>query len=248
MTVSIITATSNSEDTIRGCLESIAIQDYPKIELIIIDNESNDNTLKIINSFDFSDMAVKVISEPDKGIYDALNKGIQNASGEIIGFLHSDDFYFNSRSITDVVNCFNETKPTGVYGDLIYVKKHDINKVVRTWKSRSFNINLLTKGWMPAHPTLFLRSEVYDRYGFFNTDYKISADYEFMLRILNNTELKFNYLSKTIIKMRVGGASNRNIKNITIKSLEDLKAIRSNNVGGIFTLILKNISKVSQFL
>jgi glycosyltransferase involved in cell wall biosynthesis len=248
MKVSIITATNNSEKTIEDCIKSLIGQVYMNIEFIIIDNNSTDLTLNIIDRYKLNNNNIKLISESDKGLYDALNKGISYACGDIVGFLHSDDVFYDCYSIFDVVSFFRDKKSDGVFGDLQYVNKENTNKIIRLWKSCEFQPELLKKGWMPAHPTLFLRKHVYDKHLEFNRSFKISADYDFMLRILKDKTLNFGYLPRVITKMRVGGASNRSIKNIIKKSKEDYRAIRSNNIGGVITLLLKNTSKIKQFL
>lgn len=246
MKVSIITATNNSEETIEYCIKSLLEQVYLNTEFIIIDNNSTDSTLKIIDSYKLKNKNIKLISESDNGLYDALNKGIKYASGDIIGFLHSDDFYYDCYSVSDVVTYFRNNNFDGVFGDLQYVDKVNTNKVFRLWKSCEFRPELLKKGWMPAHPTLFLKKHVYVKHGEFNTSFKISADYDFMLRILKDKTLEFGYLPRVITKMRVGGASNRSLKNIIKKTIEDYNAIRTNNIGGWFSIVLKNISKIKQ--
>jgi glycosyltransferase len=188
-----------------------------------------------------------MVSEKDYGIYDALNKGISAASGDIIGFVHSDDFLASSDIINDIVSMMKTESLDGVYGNLQYVDKINTKKIIRNWKSCHFKTGLLKNGWMPPHPTLFLKREVYQKYGLFDVSYRISADYDFMLRIFKDSELKFGYLPKVITKMRVGGASNRSIKNIIEKSKEDYRAIKSNNIGDFLTLIRKNTSKLKQF-
>ena len=170
------------------------------------------------------------------------------ATGDVIGFVHSDDLLASKTVISEIVATLKNEKLDGVYGDLEYVRKEDTSKVVRFWKSRSFNSKLLSMGWMPAHPTLFLKKEVYEKHGFFNLSYKISADYDFMLRILKDDSLKFGYLPKVITKMRIGGASNGSIKNIINKTKEDYRAIRSNHIGGWFSILIKNTSKIKQFV
>ena len=248
MKVSIITATNNSEKTIKNCLESLMSQVYQNIEFIIVDNASTDMTIDLVTSFKLKNNRIKLISDPDKGIYDALNKGVSYASGDIIGFLHSDDIYYDCFSIFNIVNLFREKVTDGVFGDLQYVNKLDTKKIVRFWKSTDFNSSLLKNGWMPPHPTLFLKKKVYEKHGEFNLSFKISADYDFMLRILKDDSLKFTYLPNVITKMRVGGASNRSVKNIIQKTKEDYRAVRSNNIGGWFTVFIKNISKINQFI
>ena len=248
MKVSIITATNNSEKTIEDCIKSLIGQVYMNIEFIIIDNNSTDSTLKIIERYKLKNKSIKLISESDNGLYDALNKGVSYASGDIIGFLHSDDLYFDCYSIFDVVSFFRDNKSDGVYGDLQYVNKENTDKVIRLWKSRVYHSKLLKMGWMPAHPTLFLKKHVYEKHGGFETSYKISADYDFMLRILKDKILEFGYLPIVITKMRVGGASNRSLKNIIQKTREDYKVVSSNSIGGWFSILLKNISKIKQFI
>jgi glycosyltransferase involved in cell wall biosynthesis len=224
------------------------MQDYESIEYIIIDGQSIDSTMDIVNNFQASYSYIKVISENDKGIYDALNKGLAIATGDVIGFLHSDDLFPSDTIISELALKINNDNLDGVYGDLQYVKKENTNKIIRIWKSCEFKLELLKKGWMPAHPTLFLKKHIYDKYGEFNTSYKISADYDFMLRILKDKTLKFGYLPRVITKMRVGGASNRSFKNIIRKTKEDYQAVCSNNVGGWFSIFLKNASKLRQFV
>ncbi len=244
MKLTLITATFNSERNIFDCLNSVSSQTYSNIEHIIVDGGSSDKTVAIIKSVStFS----KIISEPDQGIYDALNKGINLATGDIIGFLHSDDLLDDSNIIVDIVERFINTNVDGVYGDLLYVNKDNTNKTIRHWKSKAFQQRNLIYGWMPAHPTLFLKKKIYEKHGLFDLSFKIAADYDFMLRILKDSELKFEYLPKVITKMRVGGASNKNLSNILKKSREDLRAMRKNNIGGFHTLIFKNLRKLGQF-
>ena len=247
MKLTIITATFNSAHGINKCMDSILHQDYENIEYIIIDGESKDLTLEIISEKQKTHPSIKLISESDQGIYDALNKGLSAASGDIIGFVHSDDFLESNNIIGDIVSMIKSENLDGVYGDLQYVDKNNIQIVIRNWKSSEFNKSLLKKGWMPPHPTLFLKKEVYKNHGLFDLSYKISADYDFMLRVFNDSELKFGYLPKVITRMRVGGASNRSLKNIIRKTKEDYRAIKRNNIGNFTTLITKNTSKLKQF-
>ena len=247
MKVSIITATYNSATSIASSLNSIINQDYNNIECIIIDGDSNDETIPIIKTYRRKNLNIILVSEPDNGIYDALNKGIKLATGDLIGFVHSDDKLASPHIISELVTAIKNTQVFGVYGDLQYVSKLDTSKLIRNWKSSVFSKSLLKKGWMPPHPTLFLKKEVYQKHGNFNQNYKISADYDFMLRVLKDKTLRFFYLPKVIIKMRVGGASNKNLKNIIQKTKEDYKAITSNKIGNWVTLFLKNYSKFKQF-
>ena len=206
---------------------------------------SFDNTISIIK--DFKQEKIKLISEKDEGIYDALNKGIRLANGDIIGFLHSDDYFACDNIISDIVEKFNDTLCHGLYGNLQYVDKSNTLKVIRNWESSRFFLKLLKKGWMPPHPTLFLRSSICEEVGHFNTNYKISADYDFILRVFKRESLDFEYLPKVITKMRIGGESNRSLSNILHKIKEDYIIIKNNNIGGFITLILKNTSKIKQF-
>ena len=250
MKISIITATYNSQVTLSSCMTSVLQQSYQNIEYVIVDGNSTDETLELVkqHQLQFPQIEFKILSEPDSGIYDALNKGVQLATGEVIGFVHSDDILADNQIISKLANQFDKENVDGVYGDLQYVDKNNIGKIIRYWKSNDFNSSLLKKGWMPAHPTLFLKKEVYEKYGEFSLSFKISADYDFMLRILKDDSLKFTYLPNVITKMREGGASNRSVKNIIQKTKEDYRAARSNNIGGWYLIFLKNISKVRQFI
>ena len=245
MKISIITATYNSASNIAECIESLNSQTYTKFDHLIIDGVSKDNTLDIINSI--PNRVKKIISEKDNGIYDALNKGLCQEIGDIIGFLHSDDLLASSETLAKIVDLFRKYGVDGVYGDLQYIQKNEPFKVIRHWKSRSFSPDLLNKGWMPPHPTLFLRKNVYEKHGGFNLKYRIAADYDFMIRVLKDETLRFSYLPETITKMRVGGASNRSLKNILQKSKEDLQIINQHRLGGLPVLARKNLSKIGQF-
>jgi len=247
MKISIITATYNSAQRILSALNSISTQTYMNIELVVIDGASKDNTIAKIKETFNGDL--KIISEKDNGIYDALNKGIAAATGDVIGFVHSDDFLASKEILSKIAFIFQNEKVDGVYGDLQYVNKEDTSKVIRYWKSEAFKPGLLKKGWMPAHPTLFLKKEVYEKHGLFNLNYNIAADYDLMLRIFSDPTLKFKYLPEVITKMRVGGASNRSLKNIKLKSQEDFKALRANGIKNpLKVLAYKNFSKLGQFV
>ena len=245
MKVSIIVSVFNNKNTIAAAINSIISQDYDDIECIVVDAGSTDGTVEIIKGF--GDRINTFISEPDRGIYDGLNKGISLATGDVIAFLHSDDVYAHETVISNVVGFFdNDTQ--GVYGDLVYTDKVDMSKVFRYWKSCDFSPSLLSKGWMPPHPTLFLRREVYQKYGTFDTSFKIAGDYDFMLRILKDN-IVVKYLPQVVYKMRVGGESNRSIKNILNKSKEDLRAMRKNEINNpFFALFYKNMSKIMQLV
>jgi glycosyltransferase len=248
MKVSIITATYNSASTIKTCMDSVLNQSYDAIEYIIVDGGSNDETMHYIKENAVDNKQIIFSSEPDKGIYDALNKGIKKASGDIIGFVHSDDFLADNTIIASIVNAFKNENVDGVYGDLHYVAFENTDKIIRNWVSKKFRPKLLKQGWMPAHPTLFLKKKLYEKNGSFDLSYKIAADYDFILRIFKQPQLKFYYLPKTVVKMRVGGASNKSLKNIIQKTKEDYRAVNTNKTGGWITILFKNVSKLKQFI
>ena len=248
MKISIITATFNSGKFIESCINSILKQNYKKFEIIIIDGLSTDSTIKKIKTLLDKHNNIKIFSEKDLGIYHALNKGIEKANGDIIGFVHSDDLLYNKNVLSNIIDVFKNSNIDGVYGDLQYVEKQNTNKVIRYWKSKDFKPNLINKGWTPPHPTLYLRKKVYEKHGFFDLNYKISSDYDFMTKIFMDNTFNFKYIPKVITKMRVGGISNKNIKNVLIKTFEDYKVIYKNGSGGIITLLRKNTSKIKQFI
>ena len=244
--ISIITATFNSAETVRDALVSVATQTHPNIEHLIQDGGSTDETLKIIEAF--GSERTKVVSEPDSGIYDALDRGIARASGDIIGVLHSDDFFANAEVLSWVAQAFSaDPDLDAVYGDLEYVSSRDPDRIIRYWKAGGFDRKKLRNGWMPPHPTLFVRRHVLDNYGDYDRSMCIAADYDAMLRWLNIFQINIAYLDHTLVKMRVGGASNRSLGAILRKSGEDLRAIRRNKTGGMTTLALKNLRKLGQF-
>ena len=244
--ISIITAVYNNRDNIGPCIDSVLSQSYPNIEHIVVDGQSTDGTIDIIRSYE--NKIGKWASEKDTSIYDALNKGIAMSTGDVIGFLHSDDVFNNATMIEKIATLFSRTNSDAVYGDLVYVSKTNIANIVRYWKSNEFNVTKFRHGWMPPHPTLFLTKKVYDSYGLFNLKYRISSDYDLMLRTLGSGNLHCEYLPEIITRMRVGGASNKSLKNIWIKSYEDWQALKQNKIGGFYTLFLKNVSKLGQFL
>jgi len=244
MKFSVITATYNSQSTITDAINSVASQTYNNIEHIIIDGASTDNTLSIIENI--KSRISKIISEPDNGIYEALNKGIENTTGDIIVFLHADDIFAENTIIEKAANLFLEKQPDSIYGNLQYVAKENTGKIIRYWKSGDFSFSKLRKGWMPPHPTFFVKKEIYDKFGNFDTSFKIAADYDIILRFLGKQKISTAYLPKVMIKMRIGGESNKSIKNIIKKMKEDVKALRKNKLGGLHTVIMKNIIKIPQ--
>ncbi len=247
MKVSIITITYNSAATVEDTIRSVVMQDYPDIEYLIIDGKSKDNTLAIVDKY--KDGISKIVSEKDKGLYDALNKGIRHASGEIIGMLHSDDLYAHEQVISHVVGTFlKNPEAQGVYADLVFVNRNDTNKVMRTWESGTYREGDFLKGWMPPHPTFFVRKECYENFGTFNTDLKLSADYELMLRLIHKNNIRLAYLNEVIVKMRMGGVSNVSFFVKLKANLEDKMAWRMNGVKPrMTTLLMKPLRKIGQY-
>lgn len=245
MKISVITAVRNNRDTVAAALDSILAQTHPELELIVIDGASTDGTLEVLQGY--GERLQVLISEPDQGIYDALNKGLAHASGDIVGFLHADDLLANSSALADIARAFAGGSVDAVYGDLQYVKKSQPLLVVRHWRGGEFTPVRLAWGWMPPHPTLYLRRQIYERFGKFDTSYRIAADYDFMLRILRSGELRVQYLPRVLVNMRVGGTSNRSLLNLWCKSREDLQILQRQGVGGAGTLLLKNLRKLPQF-
>jgi glycosyltransferase involved in cell wall biosynthesis len=246
MKVSIITVCYNSASTIEATIKSVIEQDYNDIEYIIIDGKSSDTTLQIIEKYHLK--ISKILSEKDDGIYYAINKGIALATGDIIGVLHADDFYTDKNVITKVVNGFGRSNSDTSYGDLQYVERENIDKVTRNWKSGVYSKALFMKGWMPPHPTFFVKKECYNKYGVYNTSLKSAADYEMMLRLLYKNNCSTFYIPEVLVKMRVGGKSNITIVNRIKANREDKKAWLINGLKpGMFTLIRKPLSKLAQF-
>jgi glycosyltransferase len=246
MKVSIITAAYNSAKTIADTLDSVIKQSFSSIEHIIIDGNSTDGTLEIVRRM--SPDAI-CISEKDNGIYDAMNKGIRNATGEVIGILNSDDFYTDPMVIKTVVTVFETTGCDAVYGDIVYVHQKDIRKVVRTWNAGPFDASKFLYGWMPPHPAFFVRREMYLQYGLYDTDLHTSADYELMLRLLYRHRISVTYLPRCLVCMRAGGQSNASLSNRLRANKEDRLAWRKNGlVPKFYTTLLKPIRKIPQFL
>lgn len=243
MKISIITATRNCAGTLADCLASVAGQSYPDREHIVIDGASTDGTLAILEAH-HPQLAV-LISEPDRGIYDALNKGLTQASGEVIGFLHADDVYADAEVLTRIAAAFADPAVDAVYGDLVYVSQADTDRVIRYWRAGEYRSARLHWGWMPPHPTLYLRRALYERHGIFNLRYRIAADYDLMLRLLSRLTGRVVYLPQ--VRMRLGGISNHKLRNILLKSWEDYQALRTNRMGGLGALAWKNLSKAPQF-
>jgi glycosyltransferase involved in cell wall biosynthesis len=246
MKISIITATYNSAFTVRDSLDCIARQTHPDIEHIIVDALSKDATLEIVKQFPH---VSKTISEKDNGLYDAMNKGVQMATGEVIGILNSDDFYTSEKVLAMVAEAFADPSVEAVYGDLQYVRQDDISKVIRTWKAGHYKKSFFYYGWMPPHPTFFVRRNLYNRAGLFNTALRTSADYELMLRMMVKHNANVRYIPEVLVKMRDGGLSNASLGNRLRANREDHEAWKLNGLKPFFfTRWLKPLRKVFQFI
>ncbi len=247
MQISIITATYNSKEFVEDAIRSYVNQDFVEKELVVIDGESFDGTLKIL---EHNHPHINIlVSESDKGIYDALNKGIELAGGEVIGILHSDDILAHN-SVLQLVNQKFDDDATldAVYGDLQYVDRQNPDKVIRYWKSGDYHISNFKKGWMPPHPTLFIKKDCFIKFGIYNLAYKSAADYDLILRFLFKNQIRVGYIPEVLVKMRVGGLSNKSFKNRINANKEDRLALKLNGIPNPFLVsVLKPLSKISQF-
>lgn len=244
MKITIITAVYNGKHRIADAIESVIQQDYPDIEYIVVEGCSTDGTLNVINRY--REKIAKIVSEPDKGLYDALNKGIELSTGDYIGFVHADDMLYDTHVISRVVEKINSTNCDIFYGDGIYLDNNDKNKVVRNWVSGKYNKSKIAKGWLPLHPTMYIKREVYMKNGLYDISYKISGDTELLLRYLYNNNLSVAYLHKYIIKMRMGGLST-SVWQTKNKWSEDVRAYHKNGLSA-FCLVGKILRKVPQFV
>jgi len=246
MKVSIITVTMNSEKYLSDCIESVRRQNYKNIEHIIIDGKSSDGTLEIIEKN--SDHISYWISESDRGMYDAINKGIQMATGDIIGILNSDDMFASADAVLSIVDCFQNNHVDSVYGDLVYVDPQNTQKIIRYWKGISYKRSRFKYGWMPAHPTFYIRRELIEQYGLYENHYYTAADYEFMARYLFLYKISSHYLDAMLVKMRSGGLSNITLKSRFRANRRDYLAMKKNRIPFSFIVsILKPLQKIPQF-
>lgn len=249
MKLSIITTTFNSAATLVDTIKSVLGQDYQNIEYIIVDGGSTDGTLDIIKEYALRfDGRLKWISEKDKGIYDAMNKGIRMSTGDVVGILNSDDYYTSSDVLSTYVKAFKESDVEAVFGDIHFIREGEPNKVARYYSSKIFRPSLLRFGFMPAHPSFYLRREVYQKAGFYSLDYKIGSDFEMMVRLFKNHHISYKYIHKDVVTMRMGGASTNGVGSHFLLLKEDTRACKSN---GIYThplfVLLKYIYKVFEF-
>ncbi|MFZ9660861.1 MAG: glycosyltransferase family 2 protein [Chitinophagaceae bacterium] len=246
MNISIITATYNSGKTINSCIDSVLAQTAQPFEHVFIDGLSRDNTLELIGKKDAGSI---IVSERDHGIYDAMNKGLAMVKGDIIGILNSDDVYADETILEKVLDMFEHSKCDALYGDLVYVKKNNLNQILRHWRAGEYKEGAFLYGWMPPHPTFFVKREVYEKFGVFDTSLGSAADYELMLRLIHKFKIKVAYLPYVMVKMRTGGKSNRNLFNRFKGNWEDRKAWKLNALKPRwYTLILKPLRKLNQYV
>ena len=246
MKISVITTVLNGRETLPDALESLWSQDYPDIEHIVIDGGSTDGTVDFIETH--RDRIDYMSSEPDEGLYDAFNKGIRAATGDIVGFLHADDLFAGPTVLSDLVRCMSEADASLVYGDLRYVDRVQPERVIRHWHSGHFSKRQLAWGWMPPHPTLFVNRALFMKVGLFDTQFRIAGDYDHILRLFTHDEAKGAYLNRVVTLMRVGGVSNRSLSNLRKKSSEDYRIIQQHLGRGTLTLLAKNLRKIPQFI
>jgi glycosyltransferase involved in cell wall biosynthesis len=245
--ISIITIVYNNRETIADAIDSVLSQTYPNIEYIVVDGLSNDGTVEVVKSY--GSRISKFISEKDKGLYDAINKGIELASGDVIGLLHSDDIFYSKDTVAGIASAFKAHHTDSIYGDLLYVQKEDTDKIVRNWVSGTYCRENFLYGWMPPHPSFYVKKECYQKYGLFNTSFKSAADYELMLRFLFKHSISTAYLPEVLVRMRVGGKSNVTLKNRIRANQEDYNAWVVNGLQPKFyTRYLKPLRKLTQFL
>jgi glycosyltransferase involved in cell wall biosynthesis len=245
MKISIITVTYNSAATVKDTLESVKKQDYNNIEHILIDGASNDETVNIIKTYSH----VKWISENDKGLYDAINKGIKMATGDVIGILNSDDFFPDSKILSTIVNAFKNNNIDAVFGDIAFVRPSNLNKIIRLYSSRRFSPKKFAYGYMPAHPSFYVKKSCYDQYGLYLLNYKIAADYELLMRFIYKNNISYKYIDRILVYMRTGGVSNKNWLSRYTLNKEIIKACEENGVKtNMATLSLKYFSKVFEYI
>ncbi len=243
--VSIITTVLNDRKHIEFAMQSVLGQNYSNIEYIIVDGGSTDGTLRVINRY--KHRLAKFISEPDKNKYYGMNKGIRLATGDIVGILNSDDFYTSKKVIGEIVEIMEKKNADCCWGDLVYVSREDTDKTIRYWKSSEYKDGKFKRGWMPPHPTFFVRRGIYNKHGFFRLNFPNSGDYELMLRFLEKHKIKSCYIPKILVKMRAGGQSNKNIKSIIRANTGVYRAWKVNGLRmGFFTIFLKLLRKIPQ--
>jgi len=246
MKISVVTAVMNGRATLPAMLNSLNAQHHLDVEHLVQDGGSSDETVPYLRAHGHRCMVLQ--SNADTGIYDAINQGIHRASGDVVGLLHADDRLAGTEVLTWVAEAMADPAIDGVYGDLQYIARDDPTRVIRHWKAGAYSAAHLKRGWMPPHPTLYLRREVFARVGLYDTSYRIAGDYEAMLRYLTAGRVRLGYIPQVMVQMKMGGVSNRSFAHMIRKSREDYRAIRRHGVGGIGTLVAKNLSKLPQFI
>jgi glycosyltransferase involved in cell wall biosynthesis len=246
--VSIITVSFNSAETIRDTIDSVLAQDHKELEYIVVDGASTDSTMAIVDSY--GGQVTRSVSQPDNGIYDAMNTGIEISTGEIVGFINSDDFYASRRAVSSVVRVFEEQLVDSVYGDLCYVRQRDISTVVRYWRSSIFKVGAFSYAWCPPHPTFFVKRSVYEEFGGFDLSFKIAADVELMMRLLEVHRISSAHIPEVLVKMRLGGETNRSILNIISQNREIMRALRLHELSSSWPSFIahKAWSRIGQFI
>ena len=248
MKISIITVVRNNASTIKDTIDSVLKQTYSNVEYIVIDGSSTDGTIEIIQGY--KKYIKKFISEKYKGVYDAMHKGINLATGDVIGLLNGDDVYFDETVLQNVANAFKKNESDCVYGDLYYVERNNLDEIVRYWKSSKFKKGSFARGWHPPHPTFFVKKEVYSKYGLYDIEMKVSADFDLMLRLLEKYNITSHYLPTILVRMRTGGMSNKTIKNIIISNQSILRSFDKYKIkiNKFMYLIYRLLPKVMQMI
>ncbi len=242
--ISLITVTFNAEKTIERCIQSVINQSYPNVEYIVIDGNSSDKTSQVISKYRSHIQAF--ISEPDRGVYDAMNKGIKIATGDIIGMLNSDDFFADDDILLSVAEAFKQHSIRILYGDLDYVNA--AGKIIRKWRSGNYAKSAFNRGWMPPHPTFYCKKELFYEYGFYSLDYGTAADYELMSRFMFKNSISAFYLPRVMVKMELGGESNKSLTNRVKASLNDLRAMKTNGIRVPWiVMFFKPLRKIPQY-
>lgn len=245
MKVSIITTCFNREKTIKDSIKSVLSQDYHDIEYIVIDGASTDKSVEIINGY--KDKIATFISEPDRGMYEAINKGIRLATGDIVGLLHSDDILYAPDTISHIVKRFEDTDSELIYGNGLFVDYNNLNKIIRQWISGKYYKNRVKKGWLPLHPTVYMRRNCFEQIGYYDESFRIAADSDFLVRCFYKSNFKISYLNEYIVRMRMGGVSTSFNKTV-IKWKEDMRMYKNNGFNPYISLPLKVLSKIPQFI
>lgn len=245
MKVSVITTCYNRANTIRNTIDSVLAQDYPNIEYIIIDGASTDDSVNLIKEYE--DRITKFISEPDRGMYEALNKGIRIATGDIIGLMHSDDEFYDNQVISRIVEVFKKKNPDMLYANGLFVNAEDTTRIIRRWISGKKSDSKLKRGWLPLHTTTYFQQDILEKYGLYNETYRIAADTEFLTRYMYKYKVKSYYLNEYVVKMKMGGAST-DIKRVFTKWKEDIRVYKRHKLNPYITLPAKVISKIPQFI